>query len=257
IIEIDEYEKTLGKISTKVLKIRELITRFEVCHFKYQQHIINIKDSIVNLKPTKEPSIIGMNHISKGKDTWKGDKTGRSFLGQQYVNVLRNWLSIHSQEKILDYYGKELSQPIKKLLGDKNSDKERLVRLLVARLTWDWKSFEEYQQEGKYKELEDQVCRMDICHYAFPEHLDFILKGIGKMEPIKNFEGCGTFTADIEKYINEQFSILCKYLKSKNRGKMNLDKNELIRIWLSACLAKTMKEQVKLKKSVPKLRNMI
>ena len=33
IIEIGKLEKTQGNISKNVRKIRELITRFEVCHF--------------------------------------------------------------------------------------------------------------------------------------------------------------------------------------------------------------------------------
>jgi len=43
IIEINNLEKNLGKLSDKVCQIRELITRFEVCHFKYQQHLRKIK----------------------------------------------------------------------------------------------------------------------------------------------------------------------------------------------------------------------
>ena len=92
IIEIDKLEKTLGKISENVHKIRELITRFEVCHFKYQQHFKHIKASILNLKPSVKSTKIGANHISKGKDVVKNDKTGRSILGQQYVNSLLKWL---------------------------------------------------------------------------------------------------------------------------------------------------------------------
>jgi len=57
---------------------------------------------------------------------------------------------------------------------------------------------------------------MDICHYAFPKHLDLLIQGIGRMEPIKNFEGCGSFNSEIKTYVEEQFSILCDYLKSNN-----------------------------------------
>jgi hypothetical protein len=250
--EIDKLERTLGNLSVNVKKIRELITRFEVCHFKYQQHFKNIKDSILNLKPIVEPTQIGANHISKGKDVLKNDKTGRSILGQQYLYALMNWLD--DPEENLDYFNNELTQQITKWLGDKNPDKERLVRLLVARLIWDWKSYEEYQHKGEYKELEIQACRMDICHYAFPKHLDLLLQGIGRMEPIDNLEGCGSFNINIQTYVEEQFSILCDYLKS-NANKKNSEQNEKIKLWLIACLAKTLKEQVGLKKSLPQLIN--
>jgi len=251
IIEIDTFEETLGKISENVQKIRELITRFEVCHFKYQQHFKHIKDSILNLKPNVKPTQIGASHISKGKDVLNSDKTGRSILGQQYVNSLMKWLGDYSQENS-NYFKNELNQQITKWLGDKNPDKERLVRLLVARLIWDWKSYEEYQQRGEYKNLEIQACRMDICHYAFPRHLNLLLQGIGRMEPIENLEGCGSFNTDIKTYVEKQFSILCDYLKS-NSNKKNSEQNGKIKLWLIACLAKTLKEQVGLKNSLPQL----
>jgi hypothetical protein len=251
ILEIDKLEETLGKISENVQEIRELITRFEVCHFKYQQHFKHIKDSILNLKPNVKPTQIGANHISKGKDVLKNDKTGRSILGQQYVNSLMKWLGNYSQENS-NYFNNELNHQITKWLGDKNPDKERLVRLLIARLIWDWKAYEEYQQGGEYKELEIQASRMDICHYAFPKHLDILLQGIGRMEPIDNFEGCGSFNTDIKTYAEKQFSILCDYLKS-NSNKKNSDQNEKVKLWLIACLAKTLKEQVGLNKSLHQL----
>ena len=252
IIEIDKFEEKLGKLSVNVQNIRELIRRFEVCHFKYKEHLKHILESIQNLNPNIEPTTIGENHISKGINILNNDKTGKSRLGQQYLTSLMDWLGDYLQKKS-EYFNNELNQQITKWLGDKNQDKERIVRLLVARLMWDWKSHEEYQKGGEYKELEFQASRMDICHYAFPKHLDLLLQGIGKMEPIGNFEGCGTFNSEIKIYVEEQFSILCGYLKS-NTYKNNSEQNEQIKLWLFACLAKTLKEQVGLKKSLPQLK---
>ena len=98
IIEIDKLEEALGKLSENIQNIRELITRFEVCHFKYQQHFEHIKTSISNLEPSVPPNHIGAHHISKGINVIKNDKTGRSTLGQQYVHSLLNWLDDHSQK---------------------------------------------------------------------------------------------------------------------------------------------------------------
>ncbi|MBN2091889.1 hypothetical protein JW964_19895 [candidate division KSB1 bacterium] len=182
------------------------------------------------------------------------DKTGRSIPGQQYVNSLMKWLGDYSPENP-DYFNNELNHDIAKWLGDKNPDKERIVRLLIARLTWDWKAYEKYQQENKFEELQLQVCRMDICHYAFPKHLNFLLQGIGRMEPINNFEGCGSFNTDIKTYIEEQFSILCDYLRSTRNNK-NSNRDEKIQLWLIASLAKTLKEQVGLKKFSHQLINL-
>ena len=75
------------------------------------------------------------------------------------------------------------------------------------------------------------------------------------MKPVKNLEGCGTFNAEIKNFIDEQFSILYDYLKSKTVSNINSnpEKRELLKVWLSACLAKTIKEQVGLTKPIPSL----
>jgi hypothetical protein len=252
IIEIDKFKKTLGVVPSNVRQIRELITRFEVCHFKYQQHLKYIQESILNLKPDIDPKKIGTNHIRSGENAWKKDKTGRSRLGQRYIWALTNWLGDNPKVKDSEYYHKRLRQQITKWLGKKNPEKERLVRLLRARLIWDWKSYEELQQGKENKELELQACKIDICHYNFPKNLDLLLQGIGEMKPVEALEGCGSFNSDIKKFVEKEFSILNDLLKSIT-SVHKPDKNELIKSWLIACLAKTLKEQVSLTKPIPRL----
>ena len=157
---------------------------------------------------------------------------------------------------VLEDYDREHHKQIIEWLGTQNPDKVGLVRLLLARLTWNWKDYEEYQRGGEYIEIESQVCRIDICHYTFPKHLDSLLQGIGTMKPIKNFEGCGTFSPEIKKYFDNQYSILCTFLKSKSCDNRRPKKTELIKLWLIACLAKTLKEQVGLTKPIPELSNL-
>jgi hypothetical protein len=254
IIKINNLEKNLGKLSVKVCQIRELITRFEVCHFKYQQHLRKIKDSIINLQPDIYPAKIGINHVQHGEDAWKNDVTGRSLTGQQYLWAIRKWLSDDPQWKIPDHYNVKLGKQIQKWLGEKHPVKMRLIRLLIARLTWDWKSYEELQHGGEYKDLELQVCSMDICHYAFPTNLDLLLQGIGEMKPVEKFEGCGSFDNNIKSFIENKFSILNDMLKSLSEAGKS-DKNKLTKAWLIACLAKTIKEQVNLSESIVELVN--
>jgi hypothetical protein len=253
IMEINKFEESIGDLSEDAQKIRELIRRFEVCHFKYKQHLKHINDSILHLRPNIEPASIGVNHVSKGKDVLNNDKTGRSILGQQYLCSLMTWLGDNPQENT-EYFNAELNQQITRWLSDKNQDKERIVRLLVARLMWDWKLYEQYYRGEEDTELAFQVCRMDICHYAFPKHLDLVIQGIGRMEAIDNFEGCGSFTSESKDYVEEQYLILCADLKS-NANENNAEKNEKIKIWLVASLAKTLKEQVRLKPPLPALTN--
>jgi hypothetical protein len=249
IVKINKFEKKLGKLPNKVHQVRELITRFEVCHFKYQEHLSIIKDSIINLESTISPNKIGMNHVRRGENVWQNDKTGRSLTGQQYIWAIRKWLDEKTQGRISSYYHKELGRRVEKWLGDKNPEEERIVRLLLSRLTWDWKSYGKLQRGGDYKELEFQVCRMDICHYAFPKNLDLLLEGIGKMKAVEEFEGCGSFNKNIKTFIKKEFFALSKMIESfKNASKP--DKKKLIQSWLILCLAKTIKEQVNLAKSL-------
>jgi len=93
ISRIDKMEEALGEYPENIKHIRELITRFEVCHFKYQQHFKNIKDSIRDLKPKTQPASIGQNHIKQGEAAWKHDKTGRSLMAQQYIWAMNIWLN--------------------------------------------------------------------------------------------------------------------------------------------------------------------
>jgi len=250
IIKINNLEKRLGELPDKVNRIRELITRFEVCHFKYQQHLKKIKDSITELTPTVDTTKIGINHIQHGENVLNRDTTGKSLVGQQYVWALKEWLNDNAKSEISDNYDKKLGQQIQKWLGNKNSDKIRLVRLLLARLSWDWTSYEKLQHGGKFKDIEFQASRLDICHYAFPKNLDLLLEGIGQMKAIeeKRFEGCGSYNTEIKAYLEKEFLDLNDTLKSLqiNNG---LNTNDLIKTWLVACLAKTIKENINI--SIP------
>jgi hypothetical protein len=81
------------------------------------------------------------------------------------------------------------------------------------------------------------------------EELGSVAARDGHMKPVKAFEGCGSFNSDIRKHIEKEFSILDEMLESITSIN-EPDKNELIKAWLIACLAKTMKEQVGLKKPI-------
>ena len=245
ITKINHLEKSLGYLPVQVKKIRELITRFEVCHFKYDRHFKNIKTSIVRLQPTINPSQIGANHIRKGEYAWKSDTTGRSLMGQRYLWALYNWLGEDVRYSAPDSHDGKFNKQVIEWLGEKNSEKERLIRLLIARLNWDWKSYDELQKGGELGQLEYQICRMDICHYAFPQNLDNLLMSIGIMKPAIEFEGCGSYDENIKIFLSSEFLELCDWLKANNSvNNKTQNKNELMKVWLIACLTKTLKEQL-------------
>jgi hypothetical protein len=228
-----------------VKKIRELITRFEVCHFKYQTHLEKIKDSIKELNSNVDTKRIGANHIQHGEKVLDSDTTGRSLIGQQYVWAIKEWLNENDRNEVSDKFDKILGQQVQSWLGEKNRAKIELVRLLLARLTWDWDSYEKFQHGKEYKDIEYQAARMDICHYAFPKNLDLLLKGIGQMEAVEEtlFEGCGSYTPEIKRCLENQFLELNSTLESfqADSGSKNI---ESIQQWLVACLTKTIKENV-------------
>jgi len=255
ISSINKLEEALGKYPDHVRQIRELITRFEVCHFKYLQHLENIRKSIIDLHPCIEPRNIGQNHIQHGDKAWEADKTGRAFMGQQYLWAMKNWVNTKKKNKPPEY-NEQLSGEIESWLGEKSPEKIKLVKLLVARLMWDWKtlellsqkSMEEISQEGSDRGLAYQILRMDICHFAFPVHLINVIRGIGKMRPVENFEGCGICNKPIKKSIHSELRKINDWLISRKEAPIfGQDREELTRIWLFACLAKTIKEQAGLK----------
>lgn len=247
IIKINDFEKRLGKLPDKLNRIRELITRFEVCHFKYKLHLKKIKDSITELNPNVDTTKIGTNHIQHGENVLHTDTTGKSLIGQQYIWALKEWLNNNIKNEVSDKYDKKLGQQTQKWLGDKNPDKVRLVKLLLARLTWDWTSYEKLQHGGEFKDIESQASRLDICHYAFPNNLDLLLKGIGQLKAVeeKRFEGCGSFNTEIKAYLKKEFLDINNTLKSFQIDN-GLSKNDLIKTWLILCLAKTIKENIKI-----------
>mgnify|MGYP001829065583 CR=1 FL=1 len=248
IILIDKFEASLGKIPQHAYQIRKLISGFEVCHFKYDQHISYIRDSITNLKPNIVLEDIGKNHLRHGTQVVKKDKSGRSLSGHIYVQILTKWLDDKEEEDDL-IKNEEMLMKITKWLGQKEPEKERLLRLLIARLKWDWESYEKLLKDNSNKELENQVCRMDICHYNFPKIIDSILIAIGRLKPVDIFEGCGSYNSELQSVINDEFILLNEKIKSI-LSKKESDNELMIKTWLMFCLAKTLKEQVGLKKSL-------
>lgn len=248
---INDLGRNLGKLPVKVRQIRELITRFEVCHFKYKRHLDIIEESISSLEPKTDTGRIGSHHVHHGENAVRNEPTGRGITGLQFIHALKNWLEDHAFAHPHLNKMSRFDLKVNKWLGEKNPDKERMVRLLIARITWDWDSYEKLKQGGLWKNFEIQVCSMDICHYAFPKNLEKLIKGIGKLKPVseKDFEGCGSFNPGIRDYLEIKFLDLDESLKTLYiTGETNKDNR--IKAWLIACLMKTIKENIHLSKPI-------
>jgi hypothetical protein len=107
IAKIDDLEKRLGELSNQANKIRELITRFEVCHFKYRQQLRIIRDSIISLNSNVDINKIGIHHVQHGENSWKSDTTGKSLIGQQYIWAIKEWLNDDHPKGIFEHYNKK------------------------------------------------------------------------------------------------------------------------------------------------------
>lgn len=250
ILAIDQLEQTLNNIPYQVYKVRELITRFEVCHFKYQKHYQHIIDSITAQNPTVNVDIIGANHLRHGEKVINNDKTTRSLTGFKYIKALGSWME--NKYSTLDESQKSVDNQVVMWLNERSNVKKRLVSMLIDRLFY--RPLEKYFSCGEISKLEYQVIATDICNYSFPQNIEKMIKGIGKLETIKEFHGCGTTTPEIETFITNEFHMLCKWLKKdiENTNSRLGEKNQ-IKTWLVFCLIKTLKEQIHLSIPIPYL----
>ena len=160
-------------------------------------------------------------------------------MGQRYVTALTKWLGDEGLTGLFGDIDEELYQKIRQWLGKKDRVKERLVRLVLARMTWNWEQLEAQQRGGRYEDLEFQACRMDICHYQFPYNLDMLLQGIGQMKAPEDFEGCGSCHAGIKLVVKKEVESLENWLRSLNSPASD----DRLKTWLVYCMAKTLKEQ--------------
>ncbi len=201
-----------------------------------------------------EGSRIGLSHSRFGEAAGRDETTGRSEIGRQYMEALHSWLEEDSSASggVPGQEALKVKQRVKAWLGDRSEEKVGLADMLLARLPWSWRSLEDCRRGGALGELEFQVERMDICSYAFPQNIEGLIQGIGKLEPVTAFEGCGAFNAEIQSFVSEEFSRLCEWLEADELDNgLGLGKKEPLKAWLVACLAKTMKESVHLSSPVP------
>jgi len=244
---IDRAMDGLGDLSVQVLGIRELIARYEACHFKQGQHYGHVLESIAALRPTIDAETIGAHHVRHGDASVAHDTTGRSQVGQRYVHALEAWLDAESLA--MGVPKNETAARVWAWLGPRDSNKDKLVRMLVDRLLY--RRLDEYLA-GELSELDYQVLRTDICHHAFPRNLERVVQAIGVLQPLENFEGCGICSAEVTDSVRTQFDQLRGWLAAKEPDNdLHLGDRTPTRRWLVMSLAKTLKEQAHLENPVP------
>jgi len=239
--EIHRMELRAHPLPPVALRIRELITRLEICHFKVARHIGRIVEAIGSLRLDLNPADIGRAHPRCGEYAWRNDRTGVSRRGQEYIWALQMWLAdTASSEADSRRVPRELAERVNGALGNKNASKVRLVSALVDRLVL------RADRQPLPPELGSfwlQIEATDICHYAFPVNLERMIEGIGRLQPVPEFVGCGSFDEARRELAREAVRALRVWLRGEpSRLADQLGDRTPLKAWLVACLAKTLKE---------------
>jgi hypothetical protein len=107
------------------------------------------------------------------------------------------------------------------------------------------------------KEIRSLITRLEICHYSFPENIERVIEAIGKLEPVSDFEDCGSFDEERLQFSQRYFSDLTAWLQGrKSETEEMLGERNHLKEWLVACLAKTLKELAGLRESIPELNDL-
>lgn len=243
ILKIYRLEQRIGTLPQEIEDIRNLITRLEICHFKFERHVLRIIESIGRMKVDFDPDSIGSAHPKCGENAWRADKTGRSRKGQEYIWVLQIWLA-GEQPPERDPRGipRSLFEEVYNSLGERDKHKEALVSALLDRLLWNFETERKTSPE-EFENLFYQIDRTDICHYAFPENFKKTIETIGELNSSPDFEGCGSSDEEHREIALYYFMDLAAWLQGgmSETGRM-LGKRTLLKEWLVVCLAKTIKE---------------
>ena len=243
ILKIYRLEQRIGTLSQETDNIRNLITRLEICHFKFEHHVLRIIESIGRMKVDFDPDSIGSAHPKCGENAWRADKTGRSRKGQEYIWVLQKWLA-GEQPPERDPRGisRNLFEEVYNSLGERGKHKEALVSALLDRLLWNFETERKTSPE-EFEDLFYQIDRTDICHYAFPENIKKTIEAIGELNSSQDFEGCGSSDEEHWEIAQYYFMDLTAWLQGgmSETGRM-LGERTLLKEWLVECLAKTIKE---------------
>jgi hypothetical protein len=209
--------------------IQNVIPNFETSRFQRDHH--------------KLPDFI---YMPASGSNFRKDKAGRSFLGQQYVWVLVNWLAAYPQLRMKGYSNNEIYMNVSAWLGNKTPQKENPVRMIVAKLTHDWKSLKKFNPVSINKGLAYFAYSTDVWQNTFPKELDKLLKDIGKLESNIKYVGDKRANNKEDKTnIENEFAALCNLINSGNAINFNgfTDENDLIKNWLITSTTKSMINQ--------------
>ncbi len=107
----------------------------------------------------------------------KADKKGQV---QHYLQAMHHWLSDHSIARPDDQMDENFRLHVHACLGRKSSEKERLVRILIARLTSDYYSMKKLRGLVADKKTIYRIEQLDIFSGDFQRQTEMVLMDIGQ-----------------------------------------------------------------------------
>jgi len=212
-------------------RIRELITRLEICHFKFPRHLQRIIAAIGAVRLELDPAEIGRAHPRHGSQAWQMDTTGRSQKAECFIAVLEGWLTGQCPQT-------EEGEQVWTALGSQDDQKRLLAGALARQLRW------QYEAGSLGPELslwDHQLSGIHQCHYTFPRNVQRLIQAIGQGEPLEGFEGCGTFSGNHLALARQTIDLLDGWL-AKRSGPLaeELGQPAPVKEWLARCLRHTL-----------------
>jgi hypothetical protein len=237
--------------------IQDLIARFENCQILYQQYLYDRKETDETCLVPGEVSSSVSNSAKSRIYEWRNDKTGRSFLGQQYLWALLNWLTGYPEWHLSGGLNIEFSRYLTGSLGVQNPEKKRIVRLLLAQITSDRKAYKKLHHGIQNRKLEYLAGTVDIYNFAFPHNLDPLIRKIGEINPPQVYIEHDV-SNDIRIDVEQEFLNLYKIFNSTPAYFIHsqLNNSQIIRLWLFTRLTKTYHGQSDLPGLVQEFKNL-
>lgn len=270
IAAIDKLEDEISPLDDNTKRIRELISKLEVCHHKAQRHIEIIIDAIGRGKTNKGPGERPLGSIHP-----------REALTELVIGSLKAWKNNEHYDVPPFGIGGMSVEDLFGFLGKKTPLKvwqvERVCDKLHSFLDPEFRYYEMVEHPEKYAEnahyrgatintvisdrvdgeaakltLASAIDHLQPCNWNFPENLVIVLRAIGgDLRPQVSFAAhCRNVSqSPVKDYIKNASTILRAYCTGESKGVSReiikkLGKKNPKKHWLAASLEKTIRMQM-------------
>jgi hypothetical protein len=110
----------------------------------------------------------------------KRDKSHKKLQVQQYLRASVNWLAEHPGAEPAERINESLLHHVNACLGRKSPEKESLVRVMIAHLTYDNQSMKKLRGLIANKKMINRIEQIDVFSNDFQKQIDRLLLTIGQ-----------------------------------------------------------------------------